>query len=114
MGVNGWQLSFSERFGYSRFNDIVLPLQLTEVLRIVEPEDKRAIKAHFARLSQQKVPAYGPRRAKLTSIPLEEARLGCQIRSKRRSFCGSARRGRAELTERAPSRDWRGRGTQGG
>lgn len=26
--MNGWQLSFTERFDYSRFNDIVLPLNL--------------------------------------------------------------------------------------
>jgi hypothetical protein len=29
MVVNGWQLSFTERFDYSRFNDIVLPLKLS-------------------------------------------------------------------------------------
>lgn len=29
MVVNGWQLNFSERFDYSRFNDIVLPLKLS-------------------------------------------------------------------------------------
>jgi predicted aspartyl protease len=29
MVVNGWQLTFSERFDYSRFNDIVLPLTLS-------------------------------------------------------------------------------------
>jgi predicted aspartyl protease len=29
MVVNGWQLSFSERFDYSRFNDIVLPVKLS-------------------------------------------------------------------------------------
>ncbi|HSB09721.1 MAG TPA: retropepsin-like aspartic protease [Blastocatellia bacterium] len=27
--MNGWQLVFSERFDYSRFNDIVLPLRLS-------------------------------------------------------------------------------------
>lgn len=27
--MNGWQLSFSERFDYSRFNDIVLPVKLS-------------------------------------------------------------------------------------
>lgn len=29
MVVNGWQLAFSERFDYSRFNDIVLSLKLS-------------------------------------------------------------------------------------
>lgn len=29
MVVNGWQLVFSERFDYSRFNDIVIPLSLS-------------------------------------------------------------------------------------
>src|SRR5438034_777368 len=29
MVVNGWQLTFSERFEYSRFNNIVLPLKLS-------------------------------------------------------------------------------------
>ena len=27
--MNGWQLSFTERFDYSRFNEIVLPLKLS-------------------------------------------------------------------------------------
>ena len=27
--MNGWQLTFSERFEYSRFNNIVLPLKLS-------------------------------------------------------------------------------------
>lgn len=32
MVVNGWQLAFFERFDYSRFNDISLPLKLSSDL----------------------------------------------------------------------------------